>query len=67
MDKEDFLAQPVFADKPLEKVGTQLGESSSYFLLSALVEIADREVRLYSVLERRQRQVTSLVRASGSL
>ena len=67
LDKADFLAQPVFAGKPLDKVSTQLGESSSYFLLSALVEIADREVRLYSVLERQQRQVTSLVRASGSL
>jgi len=67
LDKEDFLAQPVFAGKPLVNVSTQLGESSSYFLLSAVVEIADREMRLYSVLERQQRKVTSLVRASGSL
>jgi general secretion pathway protein K len=66
-DKSDFLIQPVFADKSMEQMAAQLGESSNYFLLSALVEIADREVRLYSVLERKQRQVTSLVRASGSL
>ena len=68
-DLEDFLANPVFADKveEMEQAKTLLGESSGYFLLRAQVEVADRNMRLYSVLERRNRQVTALVRASGSL
>jgi general secretion pathway protein K len=68
-DLEDFLANPVFADKveQMEKAKTLLGESSGYFLLRAQVEVADRNMRLYSVLERRNRQVMALVRASGSL
>jgi len=67
LDKAEFLAQPVFADKPMDKVAALLGESSAYFLLSARVEIADRELQLYSVLQRQQRRVESLVRVSGSL
>ena len=66
-DKAAFLEDPVFAGRTLEQAATLLGERSSYFLLSALVEIADREMRLYSVLHRDRRQVKALVRASGSL
>jgi general secretion pathway protein K len=51
----------------MEGIAALLGERSSYFLLSARVEIADRDMRLYSVLQRDRRQVSSLVRASGSL
>jgi general secretion pathway protein K len=61
-DRDDFLAQPVFAEAPLDKLARLLGESSSYFLLDARVEIADREQRLYSVLRRESRQVTVLAR-----
>ena len=67
LDKTEFLAHPAFADKPMDKMAELLGESSAYFLLSARVEIADRELQLYSVLQRQQRRVESLVRASGSL
>ncbi|GHD26252.1 type II secretion system minor pseudopilin GspK [Parahalioglobus pacificus] len=67
VDVEDLLSDPVFADRALDDVGNLLGTSSGYFLLSAQVEIAGRQARLYSVLQRRSRQVTSLVRASGSL
>lgn len=67
LDKAEFLAHPAFADKPMDKMAELLGESSAYFLLSARVEIADRELQLYSVLNRQQRRVESLVRASGSL
>jgi general secretion pathway protein K len=67
LDKAEFLAHPAFADKPMDKMAELLGESSAYFLLSARVEIADRELQLYSVLQRQQRRVESLVRASGSL
>ncbi|MEP1470631.1 MAG: type II secretion system minor pseudopilin GspK [Halieaceae bacterium] len=67
LDKAEFLAHPAFTDKPMDKMAELLGESSGYFLLSARVEIADRELQLYSVLQRQQRRVESLVRASGSL
>lgn len=67
VDKAAFLADPVFDGKSMTAVAAILGESSSSFLLEARVEIADRELRLYSVLRRQQRQVTSMVRASGSL
>jgi hypothetical protein len=51
----------------MEKVQSLLGEASTCFLLEAQVEVADRNMRLYSVLERKQRSVTALVRAAGSL
>lgn len=66
-DMEEFLAHPVFGGKNLEAIGSGLGESSSYFLLAAEAEVAERRVRLYSVLERRGRAINTLTRASGSL
>jgi general secretion pathway protein K len=68
-DLDGFLDNPVFAGKQdqMAKVKALLGESSSYFLLDAKVEVADRNLRLYSVLERKQRQVRAIARASGSL
>ena len=68
-DLEDFKNHPVLADRQ-ENMGAQLGllgESSDYFLLRARVEVADRNTRLYSVLQREGRTVSALVRASGSL
>ncbi len=66
---EEFLSHPVFdqSREKMEKVRTLLGEASTCFLLEAQVEVADRNMRLYSVLERRQRSVNALVRANGSL
>jgi general secretion pathway protein K len=66
---DDFLDNPVFAGKgdQMSEVKTLLGETSSYFLLDAKVEVADRNLRLYSVLERKRRQVTAIVRTGGSL
>ena len=54
-----YLSKPV-------KVKSLLGESSSYFLLDAKVEVADRNLRLYSVLERKQRQVRAIARANST-
>lgn len=68
-DLEDFKNHPVFADRQGD-MGAQLsllGESSDYFLLRARVEVADRNTRLYSVLQRDGRRVSAVVRASGSL
>ncbi len=67
LDTEDFLAQPIFADKTVTGLQALLGEQSSYFLLRAVVEVADRTMRLYSVLHRDQRQVAAVVRSSGEL
>lgn len=66
-DRDDFFSQPVFAEARLEGAASLLGESSSYFLLSARVEIADREQRLYSVLHRASRQIKVLLRKRAAL
>ena len=68
-DLDDFLASAVFAGRQgqMEAVKPLLGEATSYFLLSAEVEVADRRMRLYSVLQRSGRQVSAIARASGSL
>jgi general secretion pathway protein K len=68
-DVDDFLASAVFAGKQeqMAQVKTLLGQESAYFLLSAEVEVADRNMRLYSVLQRKGRQVSTLARAGGSL
>ena len=69
VDLEDFLASPVFAGKAeqMNRVKTLLGQSSSYFLLDAEVEVAGRNMHLYSVLERSGRKVSAVARANGSL
>jgi general secretion pathway protein K len=66
-DVADFLAQPAFGGANMASVEPLLGESSAYFLLDAEAEVAQRRVRLYSVLERKGRQVNTLDRVGGSL
>lgn len=68
-DLEAFFANPVFDSKrdEIQALRPLLGQQSSYFLLQAEVEVADRNMRLYSVLQRRDGQVVALARASGSL
>lgn len=68
-DVNDFLDNPVFEGRrdKMTEVQKLLGKSSSYFLLDATAEVADRKMRLYSVLHRHNRQIDSLIRASGSL
>ncbi len=68
-DLDDFMNHPALADRQ-QKMAEQrglLGESSDFFLLRAQVEVADRNMRLYSVLQREGRTVSAVVRASGSL
>jgi general secretion pathway protein K len=64
-----FLENPVFAGKAdkMEGIKRILGEESSYFLLEAEAEVAGKNMRLYSVLERRKRSVRVIARARGSL
>jgi len=66
-DVEGFLAHPVFQGKRLLQIKPKLGLSSSYFLLSAEAKVADRKLRLYSVLERRGRRVLAITRTSEGL
>ncbi|TDG16011.1 general secretion pathway protein GspK [Seongchinamella unica] len=65
-DMADFLSHPALADMKDRMTATQalLGEQSEYFLLRARVEVAGRNQRLYSVLERKNRQVSILNRAT---
>jgi general secretion pathway protein K len=68
-DVNGFLENPVFAGKADKMVAIKrlLGEQSSYFLLEAEAEVAGKNMRLYSVLERRNRSVRVIARARGSL
>jgi general secretion pathway protein K len=69
-DKNDFLDNPVFAQKKDRMAGImqQLDQYTNYFLLEATVEVAGRNMRLYSVLERsNNRSISALARANGSL
>ncbi len=45
----------------------RLGETSSWFLYSGTVEVADRVTRLYSVLRREGQVVQAMVRSSGTI
>jgi len=68
-DINDFFANPVFEGKRDSVAGikAKLGQNSSYFLLSAEAEVAGRNMHLYSVLQRGNRRIDALARASGSL
>lgn len=68
-DLADFEKQPVFsgAQRNFKPAMGLLGVTSDHFLLRADVEVADRNMRLYSVLHRDTRAVRILVRSSGDL
>ncbi len=65
-DLDDFLNQPSLADSKdsMPQMRALLGERSEYFQLRARVEVAGRNQRLYSVLQRKNRQVSILSRAT---
>ncbi len=64
---DDFLKHEVFSGDPPATMNEQLGVTSNYFLLSASAKVADRTLRLYSVMERQGRSVVAIARASGDL
>ena len=66
-DLDTFLADPAFSGGVTDELRTILGETSDWFLLRAQVEIAGREQRLYSVLERDGQMVVSRYRSLGEL
>lgn len=66
-DLQDFFDQPVLAgnkDKLQAQMAALLTQQSEYFLLRARVEVAGRNQRLYSVLQRKNRQVSVLSRSA---
>ena len=66
-DVEDFFVQAALDEQAMQGLRPLLGESSAWFLLEATVEVAERQMRLYSVLQRKGRSVQVAVRASGTL
>ncbi|PID55058.1 MAG: general secretion pathway protein GspK [Gammaproteobacteria bacterium] len=66
-DAAGFLEQSVFDGKNTANMATRITESSSFFLLDAVVDIADRKTRLYSVLERDGQKISVRARAAHSL
>ncbi len=64
---EDFLADFAFVGGETSQLGDSLMTHSEWFLLNASVEIADRELRLYSVMHRDGRSIKSRYRSQGEL
>jgi general secretion pathway protein K len=64
---DEFLQQPEFAGASTAQIASLLGESSAWFLLTARVELAERETRRYSVLRRQGREVSVLQRFDAGL
>ena len=65
---EEVKDHAVFAGKSnMGDLISRMDVSSSYFLLSAEAKVADRTLRLYSVLKRDGRSIEVIGRASGDL
>lgn len=62
-----LLEQPELEGKDLSALESTLDTKSSWFLLDARVEFADREVQMYSVLQREEFKVTPRFRSQGTL
>ena len=56
-----------FQKRKVTRFPALIGERSDWFLLSASVEIAERELRLYSVLQRERTSVFARYRSQGEL
>lgn len=63
-----MLESPTFDGREIDSsLRARLGETSSWFLYSGEVDVADRLTRLYSVLHRENNQIRALVRSSAGL
>lgn len=65
-DIAGFLAHPVFQGKKVGAMTNLLGVNSAYFLLVATAEVAERQARLYSVLEREGRAIHTVSRSNAN-
>jgi len=63
---DEFLQQPAFAAFSDRMDRGLLGETSEYFLLRAQADVAGRSTRLYSVLQRENRQISVLSRTTDA-
>lgn len=68
-DMATFRQASVFAGREAKMAPAfaQLTETSSWFLLRAEVQLADRNRQMYSVLWRDKRSISTMARAAGSL
>ena len=64
---ETLLEDVLFSEAQSDAFSALIDERSSWFLLSASVEIADRERHLYSVLQRERTSVFARYRSQGEL
>ena len=65
-DTQTFLDDPAFSSGDSGDLANMITVQSQWFLLDAVVEIADRERRLYSVLHREGSEVTVVHRTEES-
>ena len=64
---DTFIEDDMFSDGATDELRDLVDIKSSWFLLDARVEIADRERRLYSVLHRQGRAISVVHRTEGEL
>lgn len=64
---DTFIEDVMFSDGATDELRGLVDIKSSWFLLDARVEIADRERRLYSVLHRQGRAISVVHRTEGEL
>ena len=64
---DTFIEDVMFSDGATDELRDLIDIKSSWFLLDARVEIADRERRLYSVLHRQGRAISVVHRTEGEL
>ena len=64
---DTFIEDAMFSDGATDELRDLVDIKSSWFLLDARVEIADRERRLYSVLHRQGRAISVVHRTEGEL
>ena len=66
-DVDTFIEDVMLSDGATDELRDLVDIKSSWFLLDARVEIADRERRLYSVLHRQGRAISVVHRTEGEL
>lgn len=62
-----MIEDPLFVDTEMSQLLRILDERSEWFLMEAIVNIADRQRSLYSVLHRDGQQMTPVFRTEGEL
>mgnify|MGYP006256602921 FL=1 len=66
-DVDTFIEDVILSDGATDELRDLVDIKSSWFLLDARVEIADRERRLYSIMHRQGRAISVVHRTEGEL